>query len=79
MAIGDLATAISVTGNLAIQVTFTCPQDGTINTTPTVNKPVTTAGVGEIFGAVTCTGCGRRLLIDLSGEAFAVRIQQVSV
>lgn len=78
MALGDLGTNVSATGTLQISVTYTCPQDGTVNTTPAVSIPMAAGGIPQAYGVSVCTGCGKRMLIGLQPEALIVRVQQTS-
>lgn len=80
MALGDLANGVLlVNPSLVTGVQFTCPNDGSIQTTPTVQKAISAVTGTQIYGAVTCSGaCGKRFLVTLAIGNAQLEVQQTS-
>ena len=74
MAIGDMATNISVAGTVQATITLTCPNCGTVNT-PQVSKPFTQAVT--VYGSIQCSNCAKRLFITLVIDGASAQAQQV--
>ncbi len=78
MALGDQATVQAVNASALVGVTFVCTNDGTVNTTPQVNKPLSNTSGAVIYGGVACSTCGKRVLIQAQLPALIIDIQQTS-
>lgn len=78
MALGDQAAINAVQASALIGITFVCTNDGTVNTTPQVNKPLSNQVGSVAYGAVACTTCGKRFLIQAQVPALIIDVQQTS-
>ena len=78
MALGDSATVQNVNASALVGVTFVCTNDGTVNTTGQATKPLTNTSGSVIYGAVACSTCGKRFLIQAQIPALIIDVQQTS-
>jgi hypothetical protein len=78
MALGDQATIQAVNASALVGVTFVCTNDGTINTTPQVSRSLSNTTGSVVYGAVACSTCGKRFLIQAQLAAMTIDVQQTS-
>lgn len=78
MALGDQATVQTINASALIGVTFVCTNDGTVNTTGQVNQPLSNTAGKVAYGAVACTTCGKRFLIQAQFAQVLIDVTQTS-